>query len=51
MLDQVTKEDDVVSALDHARVEFGSCPDVAVSCAGIGYAKRTISRCFNLYTP
>lgn len=41
---QVTSEDDVTRALDLARVEFGSCPFVAVNCAGIGYAKRTISR-------
>ncbi|CAM9860211.1 unnamed protein product [Ascophyllum nodosum] len=39
----VTKEVDVKGALDLARVEFGSCPFVAVNCAGIGFAKRTIS--------
>lgn len=42
---QVTDEMEVTRALDLARVEFGSCPSVAVNCAGIGYAKRTISRC------
>ncbi|CAM9111103.1 unnamed protein product [Hapterophycus canaliculatus] len=39
----VTSETDVTRALDLARAEFGSCPAVAVNCAGIGYAKRTIS--------
>ncbi|CAM9304218.1 unnamed protein product [Laminaria digitata] len=39
----VTDEMEVTRALDLARVEFGSCPSVAVNCAGIGYAKRTIS--------
>lgn len=43
-LGQVMNEADVTRALDLARVEFGSCPFVAVNCAGIGYAKRTISR-------
>ncbi|CAB1120757.1 unnamed protein product [Ectocarpus sp. CCAP 1310/34] len=42
---QVTSETDVTRALDLARAEFGSTPFVAVNCAGIGYAKRTISRC------
>lgn len=41
---KVTDEMEVTRALDLARVEFGSCPSVAVNCAGIGYAKRTISR-------
>jgi len=41
---QVTNEADVTRALDLARAEFGSSPYVAVNCAGIGYAKRTISR-------
>lgn len=41
---QVTKEMEVTRALDLARAEFGSSPFVAVNCAGIGYAKRTISR-------
>lgn len=41
---QVMNEADVTRALDLARAEFGSCPFVAVNCAGIGYAKRTISR-------
>ncbi|CAM9282848.1 unnamed protein product [Ectocarpus fasciculatus] len=39
----VTSETDVTRALDLARAEFGSTPFVAVNCAGIGYAKRTIS--------
>lgn len=41
---QVLSEPDVTRALDLARAEFGSSPFVAVNCAGIGYAKRTISR-------
>lgn len=41
---QVMCEPDVTRALDLARAEFGSSPFVAVNCAGIGYAKRTISR-------
>ena len=41
---QVMSEADVTRALDLARAEFGSCPFVAVNCAGVGYAKRTISR-------
>lgn len=40
----MTNEVDVNGALELARAEFGSNPFVAVNCAGIGYAKRTISR-------
>ncbi|CAM9134373.1 unnamed protein product [Pylaiella littoralis] len=36
-------EPDVTRALDLARAEFGSSPFVTVNCAGIGFAKRTIS--------
>eukprot|EP00903_Cladosiphon_okamuranus_P013493 g12568.t1 len=39
----VTNEADVTRALDLARAEFGASPFVAVNCAGVGYAKRTIS--------
>lgn len=40
----MTNELEVTAALELARAEFGSNPFVAVNCAGVGYAKRTISR-------
>ena len=42
-LHQVTSEDDVKGALAVAEEEYGGV-NVAVSCAGIGVAMRTLSK-------
>ncbi len=39
----VTNENDVIKALDFAQETFGQPINVAVSCAGIGIARKTIS--------
>ena len=38
----VTSADDVSAALDQCEAAFGAPVNVAVNCAGIGYAARTI---------
>jgi NAD(P)-dependent dehydrogenase (short-subunit alcohol dehydrogenase family) len=40
---QVTSEAQVKAALDLAQQQFGDEVSVAVSCAGLGYARRTLS--------
>ena len=40
----VTSEDDVTSALDNAEAKFGSNVNVAVNCAGIAIAAKTVSK-------
>jgi len=40
----VTSEDDVTTALNAAEAEFGGNVNVAVSCAGIGIAVKTLSK-------
>ena len=40
----VTEEDQVSSALDLAESQFGEPVNVCVSCAGIGIARKTLSR-------
>lgn len=39
----ITKEDEVNKALDMAKASFGDEVSVAVNCAGVGYARRTLS--------
>ena len=40
----VTSEEDVSAALDKCEEEFGGAVNVAVNCAGIGYAAKTLSK-------
>lgn len=40
----VTKEDEVASALDMAEEHFGEPVNAAINCAGIGVARRTLSK-------
>eukprot|EP01083_Nonionella_stella_P168131 566829_1 len=43
----VTSEDDISSALDMAEKEFGESVNVAVNCAGIAPARKTLSQKVN----
>ncbi len=40
----MTSESDILNALSVAKEKFGSSVNVAVNCAGVGIAKRTLSR-------